>query len=357
MMNPLDFNIDKFKSNKTIKVAINNTSIVLDSNKEKSGLLYDIWKETKDRLKHKYEFEEKIVQFGDYNKLIDMIHSGEVDIVIAPFQITKERSDKVDFTITILESKDSIIYFPKNSKLDVVRLLFMKVFLGPLLVLFLFGLIFGTILYYVEPKRYVKAVGVNKKFAFRRVVVTVTAALFGEAGFLSENTTLSMRGIVTMFLIMIFAFFFVMYIQAIITQKVIDIRQLNAITRNNIKNKKLIAPKNYAIAKNIERLGANVEYVDKSLDEIISMYIADPSIADGIPIDYLEAKSREQKDINLLVNDAELGFKEISFAVSKTQIEFLRDLNREIVALQDSLKTETICKGYMPEGASYLCVK
>lgn len=350
-------NTDQFSTNQTIKVLINDTSIVLDKTKEKTGLLYDIWKEVREKLKDRYTFEEKIVKIGNYNKLINMVYQGEADIVIAPFQITKERSEKVDFTMTILESKDSIIYFPQNNKFDVIRLLFLKVFIGPLLVLFAFGLIFGTILYYAEPKRYLKATGVNKKFAFRRVVVTVTAALFGEAGFLSENTTLSIKGILTMFIVMIFAFFFVMYIQAIITEKVIDIRQLNAITRDNIKNKTLIAPKGYAIAKNIERLGAKVEYVDKSLDEVIQDYIKDPSIADGVPIDFLEAKSREREDINLLVNDAELGFKEIAFAVSKTKINFLRDLNQEIVSLQDTLKTETICKGHMPEGASYLCVK
>lgn len=348
---------DQFSTNQTIKVLINDTSIVLDKSKPGSGLLYDIWKEVRDKLKNRYTFDETIVNEPNYNKLIDMVYQGDADIVIAPFQITKERTQKVDFTITILESKDSIIYFPKNNKLDVIRLLFLKVFLGPIIVLFLFGLFFGTILYYAEPRRYLKASGVNREFAFRRVVVTVTAALFGEAGFLSENTTLSIKGIITMFIVMIFAFFFVMYIQATITEKVIDIRQLNAITRDNIKNKVLIAPKGYAIAKNIERLGAKVIYINKSLDEVIQDYIKDPSIADGVTIDFLEAKSRERRDINLLVNDSELGFKEITFAVSKTKINFLRDLNQEIVSLQDILKTETICKGYMPEGASYLCVK
>lgn len=351
----------QFATNNNIKVLINNNSSVFDYTKgvpsNDSGLLYDIWKEIKSKLSHKYTFEEIIIQEKNFDHMIELIYQGEADIIVAPFQITRDRSEKVDFTMTILESKDTVIFFPKNNTVDLIRMLFWKVFLGPLLILFTLGLVFGTLLYFMEPKRYTKAVGVNKKFAFRRTIVTVTAALFGEAGFLSENTTLSIKGIMTMFLIMTFAFFFVMYIQAITTEKVLDIRQINSINRNNIKSKTILAPKGYAIAKNIERLGGKVVYIDDTLDNVIKQYINDPTQADGVAIDYLEAKSRQREDINLLVNESELGFKEVSFAVTKNKIGLLRDLNKEIVSLQDSLKTENICKSYMPPGTSYLCVK
>ena len=350
-----------FATNQNIKVLINNSSSVFDNTKgvpsKDSGLLYDIWKEIKTKLLHKYTFEETVIEEKNFDNMIEMVHQGEADIVIAPFQITRDRSEKVDFTMTILESKDTVIFFPKNSTYDIIRVLFWEVFLGPLLVLFALGLLFGTILYIMEPKRYTKSVGINKKFAFRRMIVTATAALFGEAGYLSENTTLSLKGIITVFLIMTFAFFFVMYIQAITTERVLDIRQLNSINRDNIKNKTILAPKGYAIAKNIERLGGKVIYVNDSLDNVIKQYIDNPTQADGVAIDYLEAKSRQRDDINLLVNESELGFKEISFAVTKNKIGLLRDINKEIVSLQDTLKTENICKSYMPPGTSYLCVK
>jgi ABC-type amino acid transport substrate-binding protein len=351
----------QFATNQNIRVLINNNSSVFDYTKgvqsKDSGLLYDIWKEVKSRLSHKYTFEETVIREKNFDRMIEMVHQGETDVVVAPFQITRERSEKVDFTMTILESKDTVIFFPKNSTFDIIRMLFWKVFLGPILVLFVSGLVFGTLLYIMEPKRYKKAVGVNKKFAFRRTIVTTTAALFGEAGFLSENTTLSMKGIFTMFLIMTFAFFFVMYIQAITTEKVLDIRHINSINRDNIKHKTIMAPKGYAIAKNIERLGGKVVYINDSLDNVIKQYINDPTQADGVAIDYLEAKSRQRDDINLVVNESELGFKEISFAVTKNKIDLLRDINKEIVHLQDTLKTENICKSYMPPGTSYLCVK
>lgn len=348
--------VDKYYTKQHIKVIINNTSGVFEKGQTDRGLLYDVWKQIRDKLKEKYEFEEKIVKIGNYNKLVDMIEKGEADIVIAPFQITADRSKKVNFTMTIFESKDTILYFPKYNTYDIVKMLVLKVFIGPLILLFVLGLISGICLYYMEPKRY-KAAGIKKGLAMRRAITTTTAALFGEAGFLTENTTLTIKGLITVYMIMIFSFFFLMYIQAVTTEQVLDVRKINTIDRDNIHTKTLLAPNGYAIAKNIERLGANITYVNKPLDQIIDDYIKDPTIADGVAIDYLQAKTRERPDIKLFVNESDLGFKEITFAVSKQRRGFLDDVNYEIVSLQDTLHTENICKSYMPGDASYLCVK
>lgn len=349
-------NVDKYYTKQHIKVIINNTSGVFEKGHTDRGLLYDIWKQIREQLKDKYEFEEKIVKIGNYNKLVDMIERGDADMVIAPFQITVDRSEKVNFTMTILESKDTILYFPKYNTLDIVKMLMLKVFIGPLILLFVLGILSGIMLYYMEPKRY-RVAGVKKSMGLRRAITTTTSALFGEAGFLSENTTLTIKGIVTVYMIMIFAFFFVMYIQAVTTEKVLDVRKINTIDRDNIHTKTLLAPTGYAIAKNIERLGANIEYVNKPLDQIVDEYIKDPTIADGVAIDYLQGKTRERPDIKLFVNESDLGFKEITYAVAKSRKGLLEDVNYEIVKLQDSLRTENICKSYMPGDASYLCVK
>lgn len=346
----------QFATNQKIKVLINDTSSVFEAGHKDRGMLYDIWKNIREQLKDKYTFEEEIVKIKNYNKLIDMIDQGEADLAISPFQVTSDRSKKVDFTMTILESKDSIIYIPKFNKLELIKQLIKTVFLGPLLILFIFGFLTGVFLYFMEPKRFPKSM--SKSMSLRRSIVITTSTLFGEAGSLSEETTLSIKGIITLYLIMVFAFFFVTYVQAAATEKVLDIRELNTIDRDNIHTKTLLAPKGYSIAKNIERLGAKIKYVEnKSLDDVIDMYVKDPSIADGVAIDYLQAKTREDPSIQLIVNESNLGFKEITFAVSKNRVELLRDINQKIVELQDNMQTETICKSYMPPGASYLCVK
>jgi hypothetical protein len=340
-----------FASTKTIRV------LILTPNSNKKELIREIWERIREKLKHKYQFVETNIKTANFNKMISMIHRGEQDLVIAPFQITQERASKVDFTYTILESKDSILYFPKMTTFAIIKMLLFKVFLGPIIALFVFGFLFGIALYYFEPKRYLRASKVSKKNALRRYIVTATSALFGEAGYLSENTTLTIKGIILMFIIMLFAFFFVMYIQAVTTEKVLDIRKINTITRDNISEKTLLSPKGYAIAKNLERLGANIKYVKKSLDDIIQDYIRNPDSADGVVIDYIDAKTREKPDIKLITNESELGYKEIAFAVSKNEVNLLRDLNLEIIRMQDSLETERICKGYIPHDAAYLCVK
>lgn len=68
----------QFATNNNIKVLINNNSSVFDYTKgvpsNDSGLLYDIWKEIKSKLSHKYTFEEIIIQEKNFDHMIELIY-------------------------------------------------------------------------------------------------------------------------------------------------------------------------------------------------------------------------------------------------------------------------------------------
>lgn len=319
-----------------------------------TGMLYDIWKQIKMNLEPKYQIVEVFDKIKSYDECIDWIVQGKYDIIIGPFQYTHERMKSIDFTSTLVLSKDSILGFPKRSFFSFMYTVLRKVFIKPFTLLFTVGLISGFILFRIEPKRfgYLK----KKSFSLRRAIVTTTASLFGEAGYLFENTTLSFSGMIVMFLIMIVAFFFSAYIQAITTDRVIHLQNTSSINRENIHLVTLLSPKGYSVGKNLERLGAKIEYVDKNVEDTIEYYKQNKDKYGGVALDYMDAKSREEPNIDLKVNKGDFGFKEIAFIITKNKPRLRQDINQEIVTLQDNLQTEKICRSYLDGEDAFLCV-
>lgn len=326
------------------------------NSKEYTGLLYDIFKEIKSELKEKYVFEETFKTKANYNKMTEMVRDGIYDMVVGPFQYTSERMKIVDYTSSIVLSKDSILYYPKTSYISIVSKIMVKVVLVPLIILIILGYISGYILYRVEGNRTIFMDKTLQKYAFRRVVATTTAALFGEAGFLSENSTLTTSGLIITFSIMAFAFFFVMFIQGFITERLIYLQKANNVSRKNIDTVTLLSPKGYAVAKNFERLGAQIVYKDDTIENILKYYEKNKSKYDGVSLDYMDARGRENSFSGLVTNKNDFGFKEIAFIVNKSKTELKNDLNLQIIRLQNNLFTEEACDHFLDDEDKYLCV-
>ena len=205
-----------------------------------------------------------------------------------------------------------------------------------------------------EPNRFKKA-NAKQKFAIRRAITTVIASLFGEAGFLTENTTLSYSGLFMVLFIMIFSFFFVMVLQAYVTERVLDMNTDKYYNTSNIKDKILLSPKGYAVAKFMERYGAKIEYHEKKVPELIDMYIKNPDKYIGISLAYFDAIGNERPEIGLRASKSDFGFKEVCWIVNKTKSQLLIDLNFAMLPVQFNLEPYNICKKYVDIDDIYLC--
>lgn len=318
------------------------------------GILYDCWKLIKENMKDKYTFKEVFEERTDYDQMTKDVKSGKYDMVIAHFQLTEDRMKIINFTNNLIISKNTILHLPKVDLGQQIKAIFKKVIVGPVIILLVFGLVLSIILHYFEPKRHMKA-NAKSTNAFRRTLATVIASLFGEAGFLSENSTLSISGLLIVLFIMIFAFFFVMLLQAFVTDQVIDINKAKHYNQYNIKEELLLSPKGYAVAKFMIRYGAKIEYHAKTISEIIEIYRKDPDKYAGISLDYLDAIGNEIPGIGLKASQSDFGYKEVCWIVTKKKQYLLEDINYSMLPMQFNLEPYNICKKYLSVEDSTIC--
>ena len=121
-----------------------------------SGLSYDIWNNIKKKLEKSYSIKESFIETENYTEVLNKVSKGEYDIAIAPYTVTMSRLKIVNFTRPILVNKITIIYKDKLSFLNKLWIIFYKVILIPVLILFLFGIVLGFLTDFLEPHRYKK---------------------------------------------------------------------------------------------------------------------------------------------------------------------------------------------------------
>lgn len=322
--------------------------------KSYQGILYDIWKLIRDKLKHKYTFIEIFSDDSNYDQMTKDTATSKYNVVIGPFQITSSRIKIINFTNNLIISKNAILHLPTANIILQIMTIIKTIILRPLMLLIVIGVILGWILNKVEPKRF-KQASIPAQFALRRSIITVVASLFGEAGFLTENTTLSNAGILTVLFIMTLAFFFVLLLQAYITEKVLDMNTHMSHNKYNIKDKLLLSPTGYAVAKFMERYGAKIEYHDKSLPELVELYIKNPDKYIGISLDYYDAIGNERPELGLTTSAKDFGYKEVTWIVSKDKPKLLIDINLAMIPIQYNLEPYMICKKYISKSHTHLC--
>ena len=110
-------------------------------------------------------------------------------------------------------NKLTIIYKDKVSFIKKVWIIFKKVILKPLIILFVLGIILGFLVDFLEPDRY-KKIGFKKAQKLKSSIYTILAALFGETGMLFENTDLSITGVILVMSIALIAMISLITIQA-----------------------------------------------------------------------------------------------------------------------------------------------
>ena len=318
------------------------------------GFPYFLWLRIKEALGDNYEFKEDFGKIINYDKVIESIGKGKWDICIGLFYRTPKRMNLVNYTSPIVLSQNSILTYDKIGYVDRLLIPMRDLLAGPMIILFVLSIIFGLILWKAEPNRGILAPAVSeskfkglskRNLSMRRSVMSTIAAFFGEMGFLAENTTLGYKGMIVVIVIMLVAFNFVLVLQAQATTFDAELQKRGVITRDNLKEKHLLCQAGHAAAAKFKRFGAEITYVeDKTLEELLEYYSENRDKYNGITVDSMSAAHYVTDELNL--ESEGFGLQMTAFPVFKNQVEFLKDVNKQILFLQDSLEQEKICKGF-----------
>jgi hypothetical protein len=323
------------------------------------GLYYDMWEVMKKSLSNKYHFEEEYKLDSDEDVIVDAINKGIYDICIAPFTPNFDRMNKVWFTNALIYDSPSILHFKELNYFTTLYQLLKEVFILPLMVIIILGLILGTLFYYVEKERW-GSIGIKKSHYFRKAFLTIVSSFFGESGFLTGTSTLNIYNIMVIIFILMISTIITVYIQAHATSKLIDLNTQGSFDRVNIKGKHFITELGYDDGLQIEKWGGKVTYEDKPVDVIVKEYTENPAKYDGIVLDrttaYYYTDLYKYTHPNLIVSYSDFGYISECFPINNNKTEFLKDVNLQIMNIQTYGFTEKICREYRDSSLVNLCV-
>jgi len=322
--------------------------VVIDTNGEEhvifSGLVYDIWSRIK-KINNWTHRVKEIELDADYDKHVAAVSNGEIDILIGNIWIFESRMKLVDYSHSIFLSKLVATYKPAKSNLRMYIELSVANYLLPMVIIVIIGVILGSILHKFEPER-----------GFARSVFTTTATFMGEAGFLFENSQLRVKGMIYVFIIMSFAYYFSLMLQAIITSEVIDLSKKNDINKTNIRGKHFAVAKiDNAIAEVFTKYGITYDNIDIPIKDMSDYYIDNILKYDGYLVEYEQTKLDVVKNTDLKVTST-FGYEENAFCIRKGLWEFENHINIAITTLQTDDSINKICQKYLGADDAELCI-
>ena len=338
-----------------------------------TGYVWDVWSKLVDKLDDKYDFKyDFVVDTGDNTELVDKIASGNYDLCVGAFKRTARREGIVNFSAPIILDATCVIY-RKNTydeASEFTNLVYQMRY--HLFAILAFGIVFGLILFFFNSGRskhltQSKIKGKTKNYFFRSLMTGI-ASIFGEMGYLAERSTLNIKGILMVIVLMAIASIFLMYIQAEITN--ILVKKPNyAITQENIKGKKILALEGGTPAEELEKYGANIVYLkdeagkmrtdgsntgQSSLQQMIDVYMKSTILRDadyynskkysGCGISYLDGFPYTQRFP--LAISPDFGFYGLGFIVNPSTEGLREDINIAISEFKDSLELRKICRNY-----------
>jgi ABC-type amino acid transport substrate-binding protein len=334
-----------------------------DGKKIYKGFAYDIWTKVKEKLKDKYEFEEIFSKKGaiNYDQFVEELGSGKYDVLVGLIIPTIKREKLINYTTPIMKDGNTIIHKNKHTLMQKIKydLSHGGMFI---LILLIFGIIFGIILYLVEPNRgsFLPSIAKNKRLPkmslkflnIRRSLLTTISAFLGEMGFLAENSSLTIPGIITVIAIMIIAFMLILFIQSEITLSLLYNDDTYNISK--LRQYTFLGIKGYATGKNIEKYGGNVTFIDNvTVEDLIKKYLENTDKYAGVVGSYIDLAPFLKKYPNLTLTYKNLGETNLHFGVEEKKEEFLNDLNLELINMKDNLEMQSMCNQYFKN--SYFC--
>lgn len=328
---------------RTIKVlAIVQEPYIYKKSGAWTGIVYDIWKGIKIELAKKYEFKETFIKTLNYTRQIRKVESGEYDIALTSLTTNARRSKMVNFTRPIFINQQSILTSKEQSYAEYLWKIGVNLFLPPLVLLAVVGFVLGCILYYIEPKR-----------GFKEATFGTVASMFGEMGGVVENSSLGVTGMIIVFIIMTISFYFTIFLQAATVEKLIEFKEANEITVDNLHTKKLLYAKGSGMGRAFKRLGANVKGVEiEDIKELKQKFLDERPKWDGIAVSFMDAYAAQ--DENFSINKTNFGLNEEAIAVRIGENRLLKDIDVAITKLQDTYEIRKYYNQYFGDEYDFM---
>lgn len=321
----------------------------ISGEKHYKGFLWDVFKEVRSlpQIKDKYDFDFTFSESGKnfYGKLVDEVKDDKYDIVIGGYIHTIEREKLINYTSPIAIDSIAVFHYQKSNTYETFKEIFISISLL-VAILIALGFVSGLFLYFVNPKRISKTNSKSKTDFFFRSVMTGIATFFGEMGYLSENTTNNVKGIVLVVCIMLIAFIYILFLQAEITSRVIERKTSTGLDKESLSDKPILGHKGYAMAQKVQEHGGIIEYVEgKTNQDLFDMYKFNPEKYNGIAMSYSDGYPYT-KILSNLYATLEFGNEPVSLIVNQNKPIFLDDINRAILYIRSKGIVQNICFSY-----------
>jgi ABC-type amino acid transport substrate-binding protein len=263
-------------------------------------------------------------------------------MVVGAFMKTARRETMVHFsTPTILDAM-SILHVQQDDLLNDVRKILIKA--ATLIVyIIIIGIAMGFILYIGDPQRAERYQKMNGKEFFMRSIITGIASVFGEMGFLSENTSLkSIPGAFITVFMMIVSFLLIMFTQAKITQKMLEID--STYNPNNVRDKTFIIFEGDPVKEEFELYGAKLKEVDSDTSEqMVDIYVKNTDKYDGCILPYADAYFFQRTISNMTIS-SDFGFFTSHWIFNKNKATLVEDINATLLLLKEEGELKTLCQ-------------
>lgn len=341
-------------NNNTVRVAIvEGAPFVIKYEKDGKpaykGSMYEIWKLIKEELERAgyNNIEEHNIDDISSREARELVTSGRYDIVVNNLSVNNSVFG-ISFTRPLMLNKYAISYKAEGSNrfVSFFKILF-KYFIPPLLLLLIISIILGLVLYKYSPR--------HSKFLS---IWQTISGLLGESGYLSEYLSDNIKrtkfsSFLTVFTIMLVSFYFGLYLQASVTQGIIQTTEPKELTREELNGQKVLVYKNTTNAHFLSNYGVKQIEIDRSKD-IVKEYLANTKEYFGYFRDYETLKYDKDKYPELEISKANLGFDELAWGVNQSRYDLLKKVNELILKFQSNGQILHICTEYMGKD-SYLC--
>ena len=311
------------------------------------GYNWELFSKVREKLEKRYKFlvTYSDVSQSDYSKWVEQTASKKYDMVVGAFMKTAQRETAVNFSTPTILDATSILHKKEDDLLNDVRKIMVKAvhLIGYIIVV---GIAMGVLLYFGDPQRAGRYQNLKGKEFFLRSVITGIASVFGEMGFLSENTSLkSIPGAIITVVMMIVSFLLIMFAQAKITQKMLEID--STYHPNNVRDKTFLLFRGDPVKEQFEKYNAKIKEVDSNTsEELVDYYVEHQKEYDGCILPYADAYFFQRTRSGLTIS-SDFGYFTSHWIFNKTRTNLLEDVNATLLHLKEGGDLKTMCTSNM----------
>lgn len=322
-----------------------------------SGLCWDIWLHMLPELKKKYRFKYSFfntAQIG-HDEMIIAINEGEYDMCISNFTRTSERNALINYTEPLWIDANAVLHKTHVRMYSDITSVISKL-VKPVVVLLLFGIIFGVIIFFADPARtlHSKRLGKSNKLFFIRSIVTGISTMFGEMGYLTERSSLRIPGVIATTIIMICAIISIMYIQAKITHILLT-ESSDTINEDNVRFSNLLGLEGSATLRLIGDYGGTITPLKNLvMKDVVAKYLKNTDKYDGVALTYTDGYefTRLHQDLELSKG---FGAQPNGWPIRKDLIELKTILDKLINTMKSERRLKGLCRKWLGHGSDSIC--